>query len=166
MPTIYIAMGANLFLRDMYLWHAAKMLSEHCVPVRSSSIYETEPVGVIEQDHFLNCVVEMRTTLEPRPLLDVMLGIERKLGRKRDLRNGPRMIDLDLLLYDDLVLRNDALTLPHPRMHERDFVMIPLREIAPDVVHPILQRTIDQIGGQYVHSQRCIIYQHDRRGAV
>jgi 2-amino-4-hydroxy-6-hydroxymethyldihydropteridine diphosphokinase len=131
--------------------------------VRSSHIYETEPDGFADQGMFLNCVVEMTTALEPKPLLEAMLSIEQQLGRKRTVRNGPRCIDLDLLLYDDLVLCTDALTVPHPRMHERDFVMVPLMEIAPTVVHPVLQRTIEELGGQYVYSQRCTLYRDDCR---
>lgn len=127
----YIGIGSNLGDRQHYLFSAVTKLHEHpelTVDV-CSSVYETAPVGLTEQPHFLNMVIEVRTTLPPEQLLHVMLETERSLGRVRDVRWGPRTIDLDLLLYDQVTMRNELLELPHPRIRERAFVLIPLVEI-------------------------------------
>jgi 2-amino-4-hydroxy-6-hydroxymethyldihydropteridine diphosphokinase len=119
-----------------------------------SSVYETEPElcrstmseGLVDKGSwFLNMVLELKTSLEPMNLLELLLEIEGQMGRKRTRRYGPRNIDLDLLLYDDLVLNSDKLTLPHPRMHERRFVLVPLVEIAPQVVHPLLKKNVKRL---------------------
>jgi len=114
--------------------------------VRVSSAIETAPVGGPPgQGPYLNAAAEVATHLPPRALLARLLETERSLGRERREKNGPRTIDLDLLLYDDVVLDEPGLTLPHPRMHERRFVLSPLSEIAPDVVHPRLRKTIRRL---------------------
>ncbi|MGI8773331.1 MAG: 2-amino-4-hydroxy-6-hydroxymethyldihydropteridine diphosphokinase [Acidobacteriaceae bacterium] len=112
--------------------------------VARSSLYSTEPVGYKDQPSFINAVVEMRTPLAPHAFLDGLLAIEKAFGRDRhrQIAKGPRTLDLDLLLIDDLVLDTEALTLPHPSMHERRFVLEPLAEIAPEWVHPLLRRTM------------------------
>ena len=102
-----------------------------------SSIYETEPVGYTEQPSFLNMVAQIATSLPPHQLLDQLIGIERQLGRERTFRNAPRIIDLDILLHGDAVLDSPALVLPHPRMRERAFVLMPLVEIDPTLRHPV-----------------------------
>ncbi len=117
-------------------------------------MYETQPAEYKDQPWFLNMVLELETTLEPLNLFELLLDIESQMGRtrpegsfrrKRNQRYGPRNIDLDLLLYDDLVLSSDKLTLPHPRMHERRFVLVPLVEIAPQVVHPLLKKNVEKL---------------------
>jgi 2-amino-4-hydroxy-6-hydroxymethyldihydropteridine diphosphokinase len=111
--------------------------------VERSSLYRTAPVGFIDQPDFINAVVLVTTTLAPHALLDGLLEIERRHGRVRDFQNAPRTLDLDVLLYGDLVLHEPGLTLPHPRMHERAFVLQPLAEIAPDTVIPGRGRVAD-----------------------
>ena len=101
-----------------------------------SSLYETAPVGYVEQPSFLNAVVALDTELTPTDLLGALLGIERDLGRMRSFPNAPRTLDLDLLMVDNVILDTPELTLPHPRLHERAFVLVPLAEIAPKLVHP------------------------------
>ena len=101
-----------------------------------SSLYLTKPVGYTDQPDFINAVALIETTLSPRQLLDQLLAIEQRHGRRREFRNAPRTLDLDLLLYDHLVMHEPGLTLPHPRMHERAFVLAPLLEIAPDCIIP------------------------------
>jgi 2-amino-4-hydroxy-6-hydroxymethyldihydropteridine diphosphokinase len=110
--------------------------------LRRSSVYETDPVGYLDQPAFLNMVVAVETSLSPRELLARLLKIERELGRVRTFRNAPRIIDLDILLVGSMILDEPDLQVPHPRMLERRFVMEPLSEIAPDLVHPITGRTI------------------------
>jgi len=105
--------------------------------LRRSSLYRTEPVGIIDQPWFINAVVEVRTTLEAHALLGVLQGIEERMGRVRAGKGGPRVIDLDILLYGERVIRDETLCVPHPEMHRRRFVLVPLMEIAPYVIHPV-----------------------------
>ena len=104
--------------------------------IKQSSLYQSAPVGYASQPDFINAVVEISTQLKPEALLVALLNIENEAGRERTFSNAPRVLDLDLLLYDDLVLHTKKLTLPHPRMHERGFVLLPLAEIAPDLIIP------------------------------
>jgi len=113
--------------------------------INTSSIYETDPVGYEDQDQFLNMVVEVSTSLNPFELLSLCLDIEKKLGRKRDIRWGPRTIDLDILLYNQENIKSEKLTVPHPRMHERAFVIIPLLEIASSIKLPTMEISLQAI---------------------
>ena len=110
-----------------------------------SSFYKTEPVGGVEQDWFVNAAAEIETSLTPRELLNKLLYIEKNLGRVRDEKWGPRVIDLDILLYDDLVMNEEGLSIPHPYLHERGFVLVPLAEIAPKVIHPKFKKSISEL---------------------
>src|SRR5262249_5301770 len=139
MITAYIALGSNLGDRSDYLERALTVLrqSEGVQVTRVSPIYETRPVGGPPgQGAYLNAVAELRTERTAHDLLDVLLAIEQRLGRVRQERDGPRTIDLDLLLYGDLVHADEQLIVPHPRLHERLFVLQPLAQIAPGLVHP------------------------------
>ena len=148
MTTAYIALGSNLGDRRDYLDRTLQALQEHprIEVTQVSSYHETAPVGGPPgQSDFLNAAAELKTDLSPRELLDALLEIERSLGRVRREWHGPRTIDLDLLLYQDLVLREPGLTIPHPAMHERSFVLKPLAEIAPKAIHPLLDASIDDL---------------------
>ena len=147
MSTVYIGIGSNLGDRLGYIREAiAKMGQSQEIEIRrASSVYETEPVGHKEQPRFLNMVLELKTSFEPSNLLEHLLRIEDQMGRKRDQAWGPRNIDLDILFYDDVVINSDRLTLPHPRMHQRRFVLVPLAEIAPKVVLPSLKKTVERL---------------------
>ena len=168
MATAYIALGSNLGDRSVNLDRGLKLLSERRAVqvVRVSSVFETTPVGGPPgQGLYLNAAAELQTTLQPRELLEVLLDVEHNLGRVRGERNAPRTLDLDLLLYDALVLQEADLSLPHPRLHERWFVLAPLAEIAPELVHPLLCRTIRELlqerGGaerEALSAQRSALY--------
>ena len=129
----YISLGSNLGDSLQTLRQAAVALGGLGAVVAASPVYETDPVGLTEQPAFLNAVVELDTTLEPLPLLDALLAIEAESGRERSIRFGPRTLDLDLIWYDGRRLESDRLTLPHPRAHEREFVLRPLADLAPGI---------------------------------
>ncbi|MDH7576685.1 MAG: 2-amino-4-hydroxy-6-hydroxymethyldihydropteridine diphosphokinase [Bacillota bacterium] len=135
---VYLGLGSNLGDRVANLRLARRELGSHPqIRInRASSIYESEPVGFLDQGWFLNQVVEIETSLDPDDLLHVLQEIENRLGRKREIRWGPRLIDLDILLFENCSLTGPGLTVPHPRMYERNFVLVPLNEIAPDLLHP------------------------------
>jgi len=144
----YIALGANLDERVHNISKALALLNRHpqVKVVRVSSLIETEAEeGPAHQPNFINGVAQLQTTLTPEELLEFMLQTENRLGRKRREKRGPRTIDLDLLLYADQIIDQPHLKLPHPRMHRRRFVMIPLAEIAPEIVHPVLKQTARQL---------------------
>jgi 2-amino-4-hydroxy-6-hydroxymethyldihydropteridine diphosphokinase len=135
---VYLGFGSNLGDRHAVLDSAiARLADSGFRNLRQSSRYETAPMGFLDQPWFLNMVVEAETDLSPRAALRHVRGIERELGRTRTYKNGPRIIDIDLLLFGDVVLAGTRLTIPHPRMCERRFVLDPLVELAPDLAHPV-----------------------------
>lgn len=146
MAIAYIALGSNLGDKEKNLRRALLLLTQQGVEVvRVSSFISTEPYGVTDQPQFLNAVACVRTSLAPLALLDVLLAMELAMGRVRLRHWGERNIDLDLLLYEDVVLDTKRLRLPHPDMQNRDFVLLPLAEIAPELKHPTLQKTIYEL---------------------
>jgi 2-amino-4-hydroxy-6-hydroxymethyldihydropteridine diphosphokinase len=144
---IYLALGANLGDRRANLAAAVARLREQVTVDALSSLYETEPAYVSDQPRFLNAVLRGRTALDPMALLAFVKGIERALGRVAGPRFGPRVVDIDLLLYGDETIDTPDLTIPHPRMAERPFVLVPLAEIAPDLVPPGWDKSIGERAG-------------------
>jgi 2-amino-4-hydroxy-6-hydroxymethyldihydropteridine diphosphokinase len=143
MKTIYLSLGSNIGDRAENIARAVAALAKHGVRVtRQSSLYETEPVELREQEWFLNGVVSAQTDLAPRDLMAALLAIERSLGRERTVPKGPRIIDIDILLFGDAVVKEPQLEIPHPRMAARRFVLVPFAEIAPDAWHPVLRKSI------------------------
>jgi len=142
--TVYLSLGSNLGNRQDHLDRALKLLSERMRLGKVSSIYDTEAVGPITQPRFLNLACEAFTHLTPEGLLALAKGIELKMGR-HSKTGEPRVIDIDIILYGDLVIDTKDIVIPHPRMQERSFVLIPLAEIAPDVVHPVLKKSMKEL---------------------
>jgi 2-amino-4-hydroxy-6-hydroxymethyldihydropteridine diphosphokinase len=141
----YISLGSNLGRKKANIRRAVKLLGKKkdVKILKVSSLYETEPVGYVKQDWFVNAVLKAETNLSPRQLLTILKDIEKKLKRKKRLiRWGPRTIDLDILLYDNLRLKTKDLVIPHPEMHKRAFVLIPLMELEPNLVHPTKRKSI------------------------
>ena len=143
MNKAFIALGSNIHPRSLYLKRAIESLKKYdrIKLKKESSIYETEPIGVTDQDKFLNMVIEIDTSLGPIELLELCQTVEQSLNRKREVRWGPRTIDLDILLYNQENIISENLTIPHPRMHERAFVLIPLSEISPSIAIPTIDKS-------------------------
>ena len=143
--TVFIALGSNLGKREQFLQTGRDALAQVMEIERVSSIYETPPWGVVEQPKYLNQVVRVTTTLPPLDLLRFLKETERNTGRTEGVRYGPRVLDLDILFYGQEVLALDTLQIPHPRIAERAFVLVPMNEIAPDWVHPQNGLTIAEL---------------------
>jgi 2-amino-4-hydroxy-6-hydroxymethyldihydropteridine diphosphokinase len=146
--TVYLALGSNLGDRFANLKQAIDSLTPQLEVKAKSSVYETPPWGFEDQPKFLNQVVKAKTYLDPEPLLKHLKRLEVALGRQASFPNGPRLIDMDILFYDDLILNTSSLVIPHPRLHERGFVLLPLMELSPDLVHPLSKKSVREMAAQ------------------
>ncbi len=156
-PPVFLGLGSNLGDRDAFLRAALVELAQVYQIERLSSVYETAPQLVLEQPFYHNLVCAGRTQLAPADLLHFLKALEQRLGRTPTYRYGPREIDLDLLLYGDQVISTPDLIIPHPRMAERAFVLTPLAEIAPDLQHPVLHRSIRELAAAVADQDiRCL----------
>ena len=142
---VYLSLGSNVGDRAANLNTAIKHMDGLGKVVAVSSFYETEPVGLTSQPWFLNCAIQLKTEKMPRQLLRGVLAIELKMGRRRLQKKGPRNIDIDILLFGNSIVEAAGLTIPHPAMHERRFVLEPLAEIAPEARHPIFKKTVREL---------------------
>ncbi|MGO8787712.1 MAG: 2-amino-4-hydroxy-6-hydroxymethyldihydropteridine diphosphokinase [Terriglobia bacterium] len=161
---VYLSLGSNRGDRVASLRRAMEELDKAGVKVqRASSFYKTEPVDFGPQAWFLNCAVEASTELMPMQLLKAVKSVERILGRRPGVHKGPRPIDIDILLYENVVVRTAALTIPHERMNERRFVLIPLRELAPAARHPVSRRTVTEMLHDSPDLSQVVRYKLDAR---
>lgn len=165
MAKIYLSLGSNKGDRAQYIARAIEALGACGVSVTAkSSLYETEPVETSSNSWFLNCVVEAETDLLPPQLMHRILDIERALGRRRRVPRGPRFIDMDILLYEDRVVSSEQLEIPHPRMTERQFVLVPFAELAPEARHPVFKKTIAELLAKTSDRSEVRPYQTKSRG--
>lgn len=145
MTNAYIGIGSNLGDKEKNIKKAIDLVKDKCRILKVSSLYETEPVGYKKQDWFLNCVIKIKTETKPKELFAFLKSIEKKLGRIKIIKNGPRIIDLDVLFYGNKIIKTRNLVVPHPRLHKRAFVLEPLEEICNGLVHPVLKKSIKEL---------------------
>lgn len=149
MSIVHIGIGSNLGNRQNNCLAAIRRLQQHGVSLlKQSSLIETEPWGVTDQPKFMNMAIEARTDLSPLQLLDLLKTIEKDMGRKDTVKWGPRVIDLDILFYEDRIIDSADLKIPHPHLQKRDFVLVPLMEIAPEKIHPVLKKKISHLNAR------------------
>ena len=161
--TVYIGLGSNLGDRITNLREAGQRLSAIVKIERASQLYVAAPLGYVRDDAFVNAVIRGTTTLKPMELLEMMQAIEAAMGRRSGVQYGPRPIDLDLLFYDAVQIETRKLTIPHPRIAQRAFVLKPLAEIAPDLMHPVLYYTIPQLLQDAEDVEQVQIYQPEQQ---
>lgn len=159
----FIGIGSNLGDKSKNIEDAIRLVSEldSTKVVKISSFYKTEPVGYVDQDWYVNAVIKIVTNLPPKELLSSLLKIEKDLGREREKKWGPRIIDLDILFYEDLIVNEKGVMIPHPHLHERNFVLKPFCDIEPGFVHPIFKKDISTLYSELQNKERVIKIQKD-----
>lgn len=159
MPIVYLGLGSNKGDKEGQIKKALILISNICDIKRVSPLYLTQPVGYAEQEWFLNCVAEVETEADPKKLLSAFKSIEKKLRRTKTVKNGPRAIDIDILFYADQIVTTKDLVIPHPRLHERLFVLQPMMDLNPEFVHPVFQKTIRELYAQQPWAETVTPYQ-------
>jgi len=145
MSVVYLGLGSNIGDREAHIDAALRLISERYKIRKKSHLYHTEPVGYPDQEWFLNCVVEIETDVDPKHLLSSIQSMERTLGRVKTVKNGPRIIDIDILFYGDQVMKTKNLVIPHPLLQERLFVLQPMMDLDPGFVHPVFKKSIKEL---------------------
>ncbi|MFQ3676242.1 MAG: 2-amino-4-hydroxy-6-hydroxymethyldihydropteridine diphosphokinase [Endomicrobiia bacterium] len=145
MAIVYVSLGSNLGNRRNNILASIKYIKQFAKIIKKSFLYETSPVGYLDQPYFFNCAIQIETDLGPMTLLDKLKSIEKLMGRKKTVRWTNRIIDLDILFYNNSIIQTQKLFIPHKELHKRKFVLYPLEDIAPDYIHPILKKTIFQL---------------------
>jgi 2-amino-4-hydroxy-6-hydroxymethyldihydropteridine diphosphokinase len=158
MPRVFLGLGSNIGDKEDYINKAIAFILELYTIKKISHLYLTEPVGNIKQDWFLNCSVEIETDVDPNKLLSTVKLIERKLGRTKTVKNGPRTIDIDILFYADYILKTKSLVIPHPLLQERLFVLQPMMDIDPTLIHPVLKKSIHDLYHDHLWTQKVLPY--------
>lgn len=157
MAKIYLGLGSNVGDRPANINKAIVLLSQKIKNIKLSKVYETKPMTYVDQDNFLNAVLEGTTDLQPKALLAFTGQVELDVGRIRRFRNGPREIDIDILFYDNMIFHDAQLELPHPRMHQREFVLRPMLDLNGKLVHPVYKKTIRQLYKKLPKDALCVI---------
>jgi 2-amino-4-hydroxy-6-hydroxymethyldihydropteridine diphosphokinase len=158
MPRVFLGLGSNIGDKEDYINKALAFISESYTVKKTSRLYLTEPVGNIKQDWFLNCALEIQTDVDPKKLLSIFKSIERKLGRTKTMKNGPRIIDIDILFYGDHVIKTKSLVIPHPLIQERLFVLQPMMDINPDFIHPVFKKSIHELYNDHPWTEKITLY--------
>lgn len=156
MSSIFLALGSNVGDKVAHITQAINFLSEQISDIRRASLYSTSPVGYVAQDDFVNTVASGKTTLSPREVLSFIKNIEQKVGRIQRFKWGPREIDIDLLFYDDITYSDELLTIPHPLLHQRDFVLQPLADLAAKFIHPVLKKSVAELLAEIPEKDRSV----------
>lgn len=158
MAKVFLGLGSNIGDKEKNIHDALSHLSDFCTIKKMSRLYLTEPVGEVQQDWFLNCCAEIETMLTPEELLVRLKSIEQKLGRTKTVKNGPRSIDIDILFYDDVVVKTKDLIIPHPRIQDRLFVLQPLLDLDPEFIHPEKKLSIQEMYQSRRWFEKVILY--------
>jgi 2-amino-4-hydroxy-6-hydroxymethyldihydropteridine diphosphokinase len=158
MTNVFLGLGSNIGDKKEHINKALTFISELYEIKKISHQYITEPVGNIKQEWFLNCVIEIKTEIDPKKLLSSVKSIERKLGRTKIVKNGPRSIDIDILFYGDFVIKTKNLVIPHPLIQERLFVLQPMMDLNPHFVHPVLKKSIRELYEAHPWTQKVMLY--------
>jgi 2-amino-4-hydroxy-6-hydroxymethyldihydropteridine diphosphokinase len=154
MTVVFLSLGSNIGEKEDNIRKALCLISEIGEVKKTSHLYLTEPVGTIKQDWFLNCAVQIETDKNPQKLLTALKSIERKLGRVKTVKNGPRTIDIDILFYGDRIVKTAHLVIPHPFLQDRLFVLQPMMDLTPSFVHPLLKKSIQDLYTNHPKSQK------------
>ncbi len=157
MNNIFLALGSNIENRKQHIETAILLLRENVHDITVAPLYETKPRYFEDQHNFLNTVLSGNTDLDPRQLLQFTKTVQKEVGRVERFRNGPREIDIDILFYDDVIYKDEALEIPHPRLQERDFVLQPFSDIDPDFSHPVLKKTVRELLAALPEEHRSVI---------